>query len=486
MSGFPGFHRPANNNPPPQQPPRPQQQEQYQQPQYQYQQPPQHQYQQPPQYAPPAYNGGYQQPPQMPQPGFNGGMPMGPPPGGFPGMPPAPQQQYQHQPPQGPPAQGFYGVPPPSLPPRNPTGQMPQQGAAPAYGPGSAPAQYTPNQVQYTEPLHHQYQQVPNSQNVPSAATNVAWVNGVPRLTGRKKALLIGINYVGQRGELRGCHADVNNIKRFIMEQYGFTESSETMVVLTDEPKHRGNEWLWPTRKSILAAINWLIQGAQPGDSLFLHYSGHGGQAKDLDGDEDDGYDETIYPVDHEKAGMIVDDELHALVAKLPAGANMTIIMDCCHSATVFDLPLIYMPDGSVKQGKTKAARVKSDAMGIGKMLLTKNKAGALMGAFKLVGNLAAAPNDDKVKRALDAKRTAARVLMMSGCKDNQTSADAHIDGKATGAMSYALLKSLRANPGQSYAQLLASTRAILSKEYSQIPQLSSGHEIDMNAVFVL
>ncbi|KAI9190110.1 Ca(2+)-dependent cysteine protease [Blastocladiella emersonii ATCC 22665] len=64
--------------------------------------------------------------------------------------------------------------------------------------------------------------------------------------------------------------------------------------------------------------------------------------------------------------------------------------------------------------------------------------------------------------------------------------ADAHIDGKATGAMSYALLKSLRANPGQSYAQLLASTRAILSKEYSQIPQLSSGHEIDMNAVFVL
>lgn len=37
--------------------------------------------------------------------------------------------------------------------------------------------------------------------------------------------------------------------------------------------------------------------------------SGHGGQTKDLDGDEDDGYDEVIYPLDHKQAGHIVDDE---------------------------------------------------------------------------------------------------------------------------------------------------------------------------------
>lgn len=39
-----------------------------------------------------------------------------------------------------------------------------------------------------------------------------------------------------------------------------------------------------------------------------FHYSGHGGTTKDLDGDEEDGTDETIYPIDHERAGMIVDD----------------------------------------------------------------------------------------------------------------------------------------------------------------------------------
>lgn len=40
----------------------------------------------------------------------------------------------------------------------------------------------------------------------------------------------------------------------------------------------------------------------------FFHFSGHGGRMKDYDGDEDDGYDETIYPVDHATYGQIVDD----------------------------------------------------------------------------------------------------------------------------------------------------------------------------------
>lgn len=42
--------------------------------------------------------------------------------------------------------------------------------------------------------------------------------------------------------------------------------------------------------------------------------TGHGGQTKDLDGDEDDGYDEVIYPVDFRTAGHIVDDDMHAIM----------------------------------------------------------------------------------------------------------------------------------------------------------------------------
>ena len=65
------------------------------------------------------------------------------------------------------------------------------------------------------------------------------------------------------------------------------------------------------------------MRDAQPNDSLFLHYSGHGGQTVDMNGDEEDGQDEFICPVDHKSAGIIVDDELKALLSEnLPEGVR--------------------------------------------------------------------------------------------------------------------------------------------------------------------
>ena len=83
------------------------------------------------------------------------------------------------------------------------------------------------------------------------------------------------------------------------------------MVLLTDDQQ---NPMSQPTKANILRAMHWLIKDAQPNDSLFFHYSGHGGQTKDLDGDEEDGYDEVIYPVDFRTAGHIVDDEMHRIM----------------------------------------------------------------------------------------------------------------------------------------------------------------------------
>ena len=49
-------------------------------------------------------------------------------------------------------------------------------------------------------------------------------------------------------------------------------------------------------------------------------------------GDEDDGYDETLIPVDFQKSGQIRDDDLlKILVHPMPAGVTMTCLMDCCH-----------------------------------------------------------------------------------------------------------------------------------------------------------
>lgn len=160
-------------------------------------------------------------------------------------------------------------------------------------------------------------------------------------------ALMIGINYTGQRGELRGCHNDVENIQKFLISNYNF--KSEDMVVLLDLP---GKDYRSiPTKDNIARACAWLTANAQPNDSLFFHYSGHGGRTEDLSGDEDDGYDETIYPVDHERAGHIIDDHLHDwLVKPLPPGCRLTAVMDCCHSGSALDLPYIWSTQGKLKE----------------------------------------------------------------------------------------------------------------------------------------
>lgn len=96
----------------------------------------------------------------------------------------------------------------------------------------------------------------------------------------------------------------MHNVQKFLIERHGY--KPDDMVVLTDDSR---NPRQIPTRANMVAAMQWLVQGARANDALFFHYSGHGGQTKDVDGDEDDGYDEVIYPVDFKTAGHIVDDE---------------------------------------------------------------------------------------------------------------------------------------------------------------------------------
>ena len=75
-------------------------------------------------------------------------------------------------------------------------------------------------------------------------------------------------------------------------------------------------------------------------------------------------------------------------------------------------------------------------------------------------------------------------VIQFSGCKDAQTSADATIAGKASGALSWAILEALRSNPKQSSEDLLLQLRDLLHGKYEQVPQLCSGHSVDMTEPF--
>lgn len=157
---------------------------------------------------------------------------------------------------------------------------------------------------------------------------------------GTKRAVLIGINYVGQNGELSGCHNDVLNISKYLQGCLGFQQSNTT--VLMDDGMHDE-----PTYRNIMGAFESIVRDSQPGDTVWIHYSGHGGRVSDQDGDEDDGYDETLIPVDFQSNGQIRDDDLlKYLVKPMSEGVLVTCLMDCCHSGTVLDLPYNFIADG--------------------------------------------------------------------------------------------------------------------------------------------
>jgi len=239
-----------------------------------------------------------------------------------------------------------------------------------------------------------------------------------------------------------------------------------------------------PTKANILRAMHWLVKDAKQNDSLFFHYSGHGGQTKDLDGDEDDGYDEVVYPVDFRTAGHIVDDEMHRImVSPLQPGVRLTAIFDSCHSGSALDLPYLYSTQGVLKEPNL-AKEAGQGLLGIVSSYARQDMAGVLSGASGLFKKITSGGNVRE--KNLRTKTSPADVIMWSGSKDTQTSADASIGGEATGAMSWAFITSLKKNPNQSYVQLLNSIRDELEGKYQQKPQLSCSHPLNTDLLYVM
>lgn len=298
--------------------------------------------------------------------------------------------------------------------------------------------------------------------------------------TGRKKALLVGINYFGTKSELRGCINDIKNMSVFLNQYYGY--SYDDMVMLTDDQQDSAR---LPTRRNIMNAMQWLVRDARPNDSYLFHISSHGGLVPDRNGDEEDGFDSCIYPVDFEQVGPIIDDEMHDVMVKpLPPGCKLMALFDCCHSGTALDLPFVYSTKGVVKE-----PNLWKDAGSGALRAFVDYERGNMSGAFSAVSGIfkkvtnSNARNRDAIIRS---KMSSADVVSLSGCKDDQTSADATEAGRNTGAMSWAFISVLSQNRNQSYLSLLNGMRSLLSAKYSQKPQLSASHPQDMNIAFIL
>lgn len=152
-----------------------------------------------------------------------------------------------------------------------------------------------------------------------------------------------------------------------------------------------------------------------------MHSVGHGGQTKDLDGDEEDGYDECLYPVDYQSAGHIVDDEIHdTIVRPLQPGVRLTAIIDACHSGSMLDLPYIYSTKGVLKEPNL----AKEAAEGLFQAVSAYSR-GDVMGAASSIFGLAKSAmggGSEAHEKTKETKTSPADVIMWSGSKDSQTS----------------------------------------------------------------
>jgi len=392
------------------------------------------------------YNPGYNgyNPYQAPfAPPYMGGMPPQQP-------PPMAVNTYQGLPPTGPtPYQDPYayaqGVCPSTAPYPNAYAQPNIYGAAQPPPPFQQPFQQPQeNRSPYNIPPtqhHNLLPRPPIDYNMPPPDSALGYGHPVqvPGPYGRRKALLIGINYINDStAHLSGCINDTNYLKYLLIHKFSYNPSD--MLVLTDD---QTNPSLQPTKANIMNGFRWLVEGAQPGDSLFFGYSGHGGQTPDEDGDEDDGLDETILPVDYETAGQIIDDDIHlSLAMKIPEGAKLTALMDCCHSGTGIDLPYSYETNCQ-----------------------TCDRRGAK-------------------------KVTRGDVICFSGCRDDQTSADSESLSHVahSGVLTYTFVKTIEDNhPNLTYDSALKKMQELVrEKRFRQITQLSSGRPLDMSTPFTL
>ena len=241
----------------------------------------------------------------------------------------------------------------------------------------------------------------------------------------KKRALLIGINYTGTTNELYGCVNDALAIQERLQRQ-----QFDSIQLLTNTSA---------TKKNILKEFQQILTSSNEGDMLFFLYSGHGSYDTDRNGDEQTGYDQLIIPND---SNPIRDDELKTML-QLYLKPNVTLfaMFDSCFSGSVLDLKYQYL-----------------DSL-----------------------------NYDTYTENPKQLNTKGTVFMISGCSDIQTSADAFINGKASGAMTWSLLEALKQSPTTSWRELLKTMRNLLkTSNYDQVPQLSCGNfeNIDLN-VFI-
>ena len=237
-----------------------------------------------------------------------------------------------------------------------------------------------------------------------------------------RRALLIGIGKYQVLPRLPGSKNDIDLVHQVLVSRYGFAENH--IRIVQDEEA---------TRAGVLAALNRIVKEAGPKDVVYIHYSGHGSQVQDLNGDEpEDQLDETIVPADGRTEGVpdITDDELDTILAQLKT-TQAVVVLDSCHSGTA-----------------TRGLEVRVRSV----------------------------PPDDRValyKKTGITTRAIVPVnlhpyVLFSGAASHEEALDGPVDGRYHGFFTHSLFKSLQSAP------MAASTREIFAGAKQELKRIQN------------
>ena len=214
----------------------------------------------------------------------------------------------------------------------------------------------------------------------------------------------MGINaYPNPNNNLRGCINDIIDMEYFIASK-NKVYARENIKTLTDSKA---------TKKNIINHLKWLLLGANAGDQILFHYSGHGAQLPSIGhAYEKDGLDEIICPYDFSDTDAaqtaISDKEFAKIFAGIPKGVHFVWISDSCHSEDLSRKQAIITPDTRFRRFNHEPEQ----------------------GVAIPAASLSAAP-------------IPLHGALLSGCASHQLSADAYINNRFNGAFTNYLIKNL-------------------------------------------
>lgn len=213
-------------------------------------------------------------------------------------------------------------------------------------------------------------------------------------------------------------------------------------------------------KEGILSAMRNFRDLCKPGDIVLVHYSGHGQQIADNNGDEPDGLDEALvawgapaeYYNGYNGEKHLRDDEFNELLldirGKIGSKGNMLVVVDACHS-------------GTISRGVAKKRGGKAPLVPPGYQINSPKREDGSGYAAKTRGQ---------------AQSIAPMVLISASSFDEENSETFDERGVGIGSLSYAMAKSLsKVGENYSYRSLFADVLGVMNEKVPQQTPMVEG-----------